>query len=102
MLGFVAELGICLYDEFQAGNIPAGAGAVAFMAGCQRQLTDGRRIKAVRSDGAWYQAELFNWREENGILFAVGADKDAAVMRAIGQLAENEWPPLLNKEGVPL
>jgi hypothetical protein len=99
MLGFVAELGVCLHDEFRAGNVPAGAEAVKFIEACQEQLSGSRRIKAIRSDSAWYQAEVFNWCEDNGVLFAIAADCDQAVKSAISLIAEEDWQPFLDKNG---
>jgi hypothetical protein len=99
MLGYVAETGICLYDEFRAGNVPAGQGAVEFIEACRRQLTGSRRIKAIRSDSAWYQAEVFNWAADNNALFAIAADQDQAVRSAIMQIPEAEWKPFFDKNG---
>ena len=99
MLGYVAETGICLYDEFRAGNVPAGQGAVEFIEACRRQLTGSRRIKAIRSDGAWYQAEVFNWATDNNALFAIAADQDQAVREAISLIPETEWKTFLDKNG---
>jgi len=100
LLGFISELGLCLYDEFRAGNIPAGAGAVEFIEACQKQLTAGRKIKAIRSDSAWYQAKVFNWCQVNDVLFAIAADQDEAVRRAIARIPEGEWKPFLDKKGI--
>ena len=100
MLGYISELGLCLHEEFRAGNIPARAGALEFIEACQKQLTGRRRIKAIRSDSAWYQAEVFNWCEDNGVSFAIAAGRDESVMSAIFRIAEEEWKPFRNKEGI--
>jgi hypothetical protein len=99
MLGYVAQTGICLYDEFRAGNVPAGQGAVKFIEDCRKQLTGTRRIKAIRSDSAWYQAEVFNWATDNNALFAIAAGQDSAVREAISLIPETEWKSFLDKNG---
>ena len=58
---------------------------------CESQLPQGKRIKAFRSDSAGYQADIFNYMEAGGILFAIGADLDAAVIRAIDGISD--WRP---------
>jgi hypothetical protein len=99
LLGYISELGLCLHDEFRAGNIPAGGKAVEFIDACQRQLTNGRKIGAVRSDSALYQARVFNLCEDNGVLYAIAADQDEAVRGAIFRIPKEEWQPFLDKEG---
>jgi hypothetical protein len=47
----------------------------------------------VRADSAAYQASIFNWCEETGKAFAIGADQDAAVKAAIRAIPENDWTP---------
>ena len=99
LLGYISELGLCLHDDFRAGNIPACANALDFIKSCQSRLRGGRKIGALRSDSAWYQAEVFNWCEKEKVLFAVAADQDEAVRAAISRITEEEWKPFLNKEG---
>ena len=49
-------------------------------------MPKGKKIKAVRADSAAYQAEIFNYCEETGKVFAIGADQDAAVKAAIAAI----------------
>ena len=99
LLGYISELGLCLHDDFRAGNIPAGAAAVEFIKSCQSRLSGGREIGALRSDSAWYQAGVFNWCEKEKVFFAVAADQDEAVRSAIFRIPKEEWKPFLDKEG---
>jgi hypothetical protein len=50
-----------------------------------------KRIAAVRADSAAYQAGIFNWCEETGKVFAIGADQDAAVKAVIAAIPEADW-----------
>ncbi len=83
--------GLIVADEFREGNVPAGAKAVAFLEKCKRKLPAGKRLAALRSDSAWYQAEVFNWCWEQGVRFAICADQDSAVKEAIRSIGASEW-----------
>ena len=48
-----------------------------------------KKIAAVRADSAAYQATIFNWWEETGKVFAIGADQDTAVKAAIKAIPED-------------
>lgn len=83
--------GLIVADEFRDGNVPAGAKAVAFLERCMAKLPSGKRLAVVRSDSAWYQAEVLNWCEDRGICYYICADLDAGVREAIGTI--KEWKP---------
>ncbi|MBI4333904.1 MAG: IS1380 family transposase [Chloroflexi bacterium] len=83
--------GLIVADEFREGNVPAGARAVAFLRKCKEKLPAGKRLGALRSDSAWYQAEVFNWCQDEGVRFAIGADQDRAVKEAIHNIEASEW-----------
>jgi len=65
-----------------------------------RVLPEGKRIKHLSSDSALYQAEVINWCRRNKISFTVAADQDRSVKEAMGGIAEGDWKPLRDKEGV--
>jgi Transposase DDE domain group 1 len=88
-LGFLAENGICLTQEFRHGNVPAQSGAVRFL---KRSLGLCPKIKRLRSDSAFYQAKVLNWCEKNGIGFTITADQDVAVQGVIRTV--RDWEPL--------
>lgn len=94
--GHIAENGLVLGDEFREGNIPPAAGNLEFLKYCVQQMPKGKRIKAVRSDSAAYQAEIINYCEEHKIQFAIGADLDEAVLESIGAIPEEDWEPYQN------
>jgi hypothetical protein len=88
--------GLIVADEFREGNVPAGAGAVAFLKRCKEKLPADKRLKALRSDSAFYQAEVFNWCQSEGVHFVICADQDSAVKEAIHNIAASDWKPYRN------
>jgi hypothetical protein len=69
---------------------------LAFITHCVRQMPKGKRITALRSDSAAYQAEILTCCEEHGIRFAIGADLDQAGLTAIKAIPEDDWKPYQN------
>jgi hypothetical protein len=93
IVGHIAEHGLVVGDEFREGNESPGARNLAFIKHCVRQLPKGKRITALRSDSAAYQADIINYCEQEGIQCAIGADLDEAVVGAIRAIPEKEWKP---------
>ncbi len=102
MLGFLQQKGelpveagplrgLIVADEFREGNVPAGAQAVAFLKRCAQKVPAGQRLAALRSDSAWYQAEVLNWCQQRAVRFAICADQDRAVKEAIRSIDASEW-----------
>lgn len=91
LVGFLFEAGLVLHDEFRDGNVPAGAGAVAFLEACRQRMPRDKRIGYLRSDSAFYQAGVLNWCEDNRVLFTVTADQDKAVKEVIKAI--RAWRP---------
>ena len=79
--------------SFREGNAAPAAGNLEFHAGLRSNMPKGRQIKAVRADSAAYQAAIFNWCEDTGKVFAIGADQDTAVKAAIRAIPESGWKP---------
>ena len=78
MVGHLAENGLVIYAEFRQGNVAPAARNLQFIKQCEKQMLKGNRIGYIRADAASYQAEIFNYCEERGIKYAIGAhiDKD--------------------------
>lgn len=91
MVGHLAENGLIVGEEFRQGNESPGAGNLQFINYCKQQLPKGKRIKALRSDSAAYQAGVINYCQSEGIEFAIGADLDEAVVRAIEAIGGQDW-----------
>jgi hypothetical protein len=84
--GHVAELALVAGYEFREGNPAPAAGNLEFLQACERNMPKGKKIAAVRAGSAAYQAAIFNWCEETGKVFAIGADQDVAVKAAIAAI----------------
>jgi hypothetical protein len=91
MVGHITELGLVIGYEFREGNAAPAAGNLEFVQACERNMPKGKKIVAVRADSAAYQAAIFNYCEETGKVFAIGADQDAAVKAAITAIPEGDW-----------
>jgi hypothetical protein len=96
IVGHLAENGLIVGDEFREGNESPSARNLWFIKHCVRQLPTGKRITALRSDSAAYQANIINYCEQKGIQFAIGADLDEAVVGAITAIPAKEWKPYKN------
>lgn len=93
MVGHLAENGLIVGDDFRDGNVAPAARNLEFLIYCQRQMPKGKKIKAFRADSASYQADIINHCDKGGIDYAIGADLDEAVLRAIYSIAETSWSP---------
>jgi hypothetical protein len=91
MVGHIAENSLAIAHEFREGNAAPAAGNLEFVQACERNMPNGKKIRAVRADSAAYQADIFNYCEETHKVFAIGADQDAAVKAAISVIPEGEW-----------
>ena len=93
IIGNLAENGLVVGDEFREGNESPGSRNLEFIKYCIEQMPGGKRVKALRADAASYQADIFNFCDKKGMQFAIGADLDEAVVRAIQSLPEDQWLP---------
>jgi len=96
MLAYVNE--VCIHHEFRAGNEPAGARALEFIRAYERKLPKGKKLY-LRSDSAYYQAEVINHYSAGGRTFSITADKDCAVKGGISQIREDQWQKFGLKDG---
>jgi hypothetical protein len=91
MLGYLYEIGICLYDEFREGNTAPAFGQLEFYRGCKARMPKGKRIGNYRADSASYQWALINELETDGVKWAITADIDTAVKAIIGGIPSEQW-----------
>jgi len=91
MLGFWAELDLVVHDEFRHGNVSPGANALSFLKQTVSQLPDDVEDIRVRSDSAWYIAEVLDHCQDSGYKFSITADKDAAIEELIREVDERQW-----------
>jgi len=91
MLAFWEELGVVVHDDFRNGNASPGSDALSFLKDTLAQLPDTVEHINVRSDSAWYQAELMDFCEDHGHGFCIGADRDEAVMKLFLGVNDEDW-----------
>ncbi len=91
MLGFLYELGLCLYDEFREGNTSPAFGQNVFYKECKGRMPKGKRIRYYRADSASYQSELINELEMDKVIWTITADLDKAVKALIMEIPEGQW-----------
>ena len=91
MLAFWDELGVVVHDDFRHGNAAPGGDALAFLKAALAHVPAGVETINVRSDSAWYQAELLDYCQEQGVGFCIGANRDEAVKQAIMAIEEDNW-----------
>lgn len=91
MLAFWEELGVVVHDDFRNGNASPGGEALSFLKETLAQLPGEVNEVKIRSDSAWYQAEVLDYCEEQAHDFCIGADRDEAVKQAMMTLDEEDW-----------
>lgn len=94
MLAFWDELGVAVHCDFRNGNASPGSAALAFLQETLAQLPEEVTDIALRSDSAWYQADLMDFCEERGYRFCIGADRDEAVQHVMMSVDETDWQPI--------
>jgi len=91
MLAFWEESGVVVHDDFRNGNASPGSEALLFLKETLAQLPPEVTTVTVRSDSAWYQADVLDFCEEQGHGFCIGADRDEAVQQAMMTIDEDAW-----------
>lgn len=91
IVGHLAEYGFVVGDEFRHGNESPGTRNLEFIKYCVNQLPEGKRVAAFRSDSAAYQSAVINYCEKHQVQFAIGADLDKSVLRAIEGIRGSVW-----------
>ncbi len=91
MVGYLYEVAICIYDEFREGNVAPAFGVKGFYLECKRRMPPGKVVGGYRADSASYDAKLINELEADGVKYAITADQDRAVKKAIAGVKEREW-----------
>lgn len=101
MLGFIAELDWCIGYEFREGNESPGSRNKEFALEIVKRVKKlSKKIGGFRSDSAAYQAELMNELNREGIRYAITVDQDVAVKGEIKRIAENQWKPFVDRDGI--
>jgi len=89
--------GYVIHSEFRSGNIAPADHNLDFLIRCIEQLPTASKLRYFRADSASYQHALFDYCEENGIVYTVGARLDSSVVENIEEITQ--WEKLDEKEG---
>jgi hypothetical protein len=89
--------GYVIHSEFRSGNIAPADNNLTFVKRCEAQLPKEGRLTYLRADSASYQAKLFDYCEENGITYAIGANLDRSVLHSIEEI--NQWETMRSEDG---
>src|SRR5574344_1459961 len=68
--------GYLIASEFRDGNIAPADTNLEFIKKCVQYLPKNKKLKWLRADSATYQAEVFNYCDDNNINFAIGGQLD--------------------------
>ncbi len=91
MIGHLAGAGVVIHEEFREGNVAPATGNLEFIKDCEERMPKGHGIAHVRLDSAGYQADIFNYCEDSGKTFAIGARLDAPTFKVIDAIADSAW-----------
>ena len=100
LLSFIADIDLCVCDDYRNGAKHAGAGIEEQIIYTHRLLKSlGKKFKCFRSDSAAYKADVFNFCEDKKIIFTIAADQDKAVKESIKAIPETAWKKLYDEDG---
>jgi Transposase DDE domain group 1 len=99
MLGFFAETGHCGYQAFRTGNTSPADGVLEALKGMRSVCPKGTDVTRFRSDSAGWTVAVIGYCEDTGIDYTITADMNSAVKRALADIPEANWTPLLTKHG---
>jgi len=100
IVGHIAETGMVVHEEFRDGNISPSTSNMEFIKKCSSKMPKGKKIARFRADSASYQAEIFNWCENNNIKFTVGGRMDSSVKEIVHDLDESYWLPYKDSSSI--
>ena len=99
MVGHIAEAGQVVAVDFRQGNVPPAKDNLGFIKQCQQSLPKGCTVNALRIDAAGYQTSIIKYCDAEGIEYAIRAKTCAAMRAQIEAIKDNDWKPLLNRQG---
>lgn len=100
-----AEQEVVVFSEFRDGNVPAGFEQLRVLKESLTRLPSCVEKVRLRSDTAGYQWDLLRYCAEGqdqrfGVIeFAVGSDVDDAFKKAVHELSDEDWRPLVRPAG---
>ena len=98
-----AEQELMLHTEFRDGNVPAGFEQLRVLKEALDMLPEGVKNVYLRSDTAGYQHDLLRYCEKTNhsrfgrIEFAIGCDVTKEFKKAVAEVEESEWRPVMKE-----
>jgi len=98
-----AEQELVLHTEFRDGNVPAGYEQLRVVKEALDMLPEGVTKVYLRSDTAGYQHDLLRYCEKGEnkrfgrIEFAIGCDVTKEFKKAVAEVEESEWKPVMKE-----
>ena len=90
VIAVIKELDMVLSYEFKEGN----GGRVETIKKAFSKMPEGKEIGLVLLDSEYYTNEVMEYLTEKGVRWAIAVDKDAAVMKAVKAIPEEDWTVL--------
>jgi hypothetical protein len=90
IFAFRAETQEILFSHLLAGNRRAVSKVGWVMKQVMKNVPAGNQVY-LRADSEFYQWELMNWCEDEGIIYAITADKSRQLVEKIKQLPTKRW-----------
>jgi len=84
--------------DFRNGNVAPADRNLEFIKQCVLQLPIGKKFDRVRIDSAGYQAEIFNYCDEQNMKFTISGRLDSSVKDSIKKITN--WERLSNNEQI--
>jgi len=92
--------GYVIDADFREGNIAPADKNLEFIKQCAEQLPVGKTFDRFRADSASYQVSIFNYCDQEKILFTISGQKDQSVWRSIKEIKDNAWETLSKREQI--
>ena len=89
--------GYIIHSEFRKGNVAPADSNLEFIESCITQLPRTQALAYVRADAASYQHKLFDYCEEHGIVYTIGAHLDSSVLENINEI--KDWETITQIDG---
>lgn len=96
MIGHIND-GYIIHSEFRSGNIAPADHNLSFIERCIDQLPRTQALAFVRADSASYQHKLFDYCDEHGIVYTIGAHLDSRVLENILEI--EDWQTMTLVDG---
>ncbi len=92
--------GYVIDADFREGNIAPADKNLEFIKQCAAQLPIAKKFDRFRADSASYQSAIFNYCDQEKILFTISGQKDTSVWRSIKEIKDEGWERLNKREQI--